>query len=92
MLAVFAIWTLLASGITALLYFLDKRAAAKDQRRIAEKTLLAWSLFGGWPGGWLASRKFRHKTQKWSYRVQFASCVFLNVATTSLFWWWWLNR
>ena len=28
-------------------------------------------LLGGWAGGWLGQRVWRHKTQKTSYRVVF---------------------
>lgn len=74
-----AIWILVASGLTAMLYAWDKRAAIKGNPRVAECTLLAWSLVGGWPGGLCASQLVRHKTQKISFRIKFAICVALNV-------------
>tara|TARA_R110002073_G_scaffold336224_2_gene531055 strand:- start:949 stop:1314 length:366 start_codon:yes stop_codon:yes gene_type:complete len=79
MLIGFAIWTLVASLITAILYAWDKRAAQTDRRRIPERTLLGWSLVGGWPGGWIAGRWLRHKTYKRSYRIQFALAATLNL-------------
>lgn len=77
-----AVWTAVASLITAGLYAWDKRAAGRatgpNGRRIPERTLLGWSLVGGWPGGWVAGRMLRHKTAKQSYRIRFAVCVALH--------------
>lgn len=75
----FAIWTALASVVTAALYAWDKRASIKKRQRISERTLLTWSALGGWPGGLVASRWLRHKTQKVSYRIKFLFCIAANV-------------
>ncbi|MGI9473140.1 MAG: DUF1294 domain-containing protein [Rubripirellula sp.] len=74
------IWVLFTSLITAALYGWDKRSAVQGRPRIRERTLLTWSVLGGWPGGWIAGRMFRHKTKKMSYRIQFGVCVILNIA------------
>lgn len=80
-------WFFAASLVTAFLYVRDKRAAGKDRQRVPERTLLAWSLVGGWPGGVITGRKIRHKTQKLSFRLQFAGCVVLNlVGTAAIIW------
>lgn len=50
------------------------------RQRIPERTLLTVSLLGGWPGAWWASQKFRHKTQKQSFRIRFWIAVVVNVA------------
>lgn len=73
------IWILVASLVTAILYAWDKRSAVLGRPRIRERTLLMWSVLGGWPGGWIAGRVLRHKTRKVSYRVQFGVCVILNI-------------
>lgn len=52
-------------------YGLDKRQAVRHRRRVPEWALLTMVAVGGSPGGWLASRAFRHKTLKASYRVAF---------------------
>jgi uncharacterized membrane protein YsdA (DUF1294 family) len=41
----------------------DKRRARLGRRRIAERRLLLWALFGGAAGGWIGMRMFRHKTK-----------------------------
>lgn len=73
-------WMTLVSLLTAMLYFLDKRAARLRRRRIPEKTLLIAALLGGWPGGLIAGQWLRHKTQKASYRMAFAAASLVNSA------------
>ena len=74
-----AVWILLASVITAILYLWDKRAAIKDRDRVSESTLLLWSLLGGWPGAIAAGKFARHKTLKTSYRIRFGFAVLTNI-------------
>ncbi len=81
--AILLAWMLVASVLTACLYAWDKRAARRDAPRIRERTLLLWSLAGGWPGGWLAASRLRHKTSKRSYRIRFAACVVVNLAAVA---------
>ena len=42
----------------------DKSCAERGERRIAERTLLAFAAAGGGPGAVLAQQVFRHKTRK----------------------------
>jgi uncharacterized membrane protein YsdA (DUF1294 family) len=77
-----AIWILLASIVTAILYVWDKRSAIKDHPRVSENTLLTWSCLGGWPGALIAGRLIRHKTIKTSYRVGFVICAVGNILAT----------
>jgi uncharacterized membrane protein YsdA (DUF1294 family) len=76
--AVLAVYTLM-SIICFVCYFIDKRAAEKNQWRISEKTLHTLELLGGWPGAFLAQRTFRHKNRKLSYQVVFWLIVGLHV-------------
>ncbi len=67
----------LASGT---LYWYDKRQAKAGGRRIPEISLLTLDALGGWPGGWWAQQRFRHKTKKWSYRLRFFLAIVINLA------------
>ena len=57
------------SVVTAIAFFLDKRFAEHDMRRIPEKWLHSFELLGGWLGALAASELFRHKRQKQSYMI-----------------------
>jgi len=70
--------------ISAAMYWFDKRMAEKQKRRIPEATLLTVDALGGWPGGWWSQQKFRHKTQKFSFRVRFYLVILLNVIVVYL--------
>lgn len=70
----------LLSAISFLLYGLDKRAATRGGWRTSEARLHFFDLLGGWPGGLLAQRVFRHKTRKASFQVMFYLAVFANLA------------
>lgn len=71
-----------ASCFSFCLYGVDKALAVKQDKRISEWTLLAWDLWGGWPGGLLGQHLFHHKTAKVSYQVRFVLCVLANIAVT----------
>ncbi|UQK65454.1 DUF1294 domain-containing protein [Klebsiella pneumoniae] len=75
-----AMWFLLSSLLTWLIYGADKLAARKAWRRVPETTLLVLGLAGGWPGAILGRQCFRHKTQKQPFRTWFFISVALNVA------------
>lgn len=70
--------------ITFVLYGVDKSAAQQGIRRVPENALHLWGLIGGWPGGLLAQRIFRHKTRKVSFQVTFWLTVALNCAGVAL--------
>jgi uncharacterized membrane protein YsdA (DUF1294 family) len=61
-------------------YGWDKRSAANGSRRVPEQTLHILALLGGWPGGLLGQRHFRHKTKKLSFLIVFWCIVVLHVA------------
>ncbi len=61
------------------LYWFDKRQAVAEKSRIPETTLLTIDALGGWPGGWWSQQRFRHKTQKLSYRLKFGLAVLCNL-------------
>ena len=57
------------SLITLIFYGVDKVKAKKKAWRIAEKTLLCLSFFGGAIGGYIAMFLFRHKTKHWYFHA-----------------------
>ncbi len=73
---------LLASVLSFLQYWLDKRSAQSGSRRTAENTLHLVELAGGWPGALIAQQTFRHKTRKVSYQAVF----WLIVVAHQLLW------
>jgi len=73
---------LVASLLSFVQYWLDKRSAQNGGRRTAENTLHLVELAGGWPGALIAQQAFRHKTRKASYQKVF----WLIVAAHQIFW------
>lgn len=73
------VWYLFWNMAGFVCFALDKALAVYQKRRISEKTLLRTALFGGFIGGWLAGRIFRHKTIKASFRRAFLVATLLHV-------------
>lgn len=67
-----------------IVYALDKRAAARGDRRVAENRLHLLSLAGGWPGALLARQTLRHKNRKASFLRIYWATVVLNLAGFAL--------
>jgi uncharacterized membrane protein YsdA (DUF1294 family)/cold shock CspA family protein len=76
----------IASIITFVLYWVDKKKAGNNSRRIPEARLHFFESLGGWAGALPAQQIFRHKTSKMSYRVVF----WLIVAAHQVFWFDWV--
>lgn len=74
--------SILASGAAYYLYWRDKRSALAKEWRVAESTLQATALLGGWPGALVAQQRFRHKTRKASFLIPF----WLIVITHQVIW------
>lgn len=83
-----AMWFLLASALTFVIYGADKMAARKAWRRVPESTLLVCGVVGGWPGAIFGQQLFRHKTQKHPFKTYFRVSVILNVGVLVLAAWW----
>ena len=60
-------------------YARDKSKAQRDVWRTPESSLHILDLLGGWPGGLIAQRIFRHKTRKVSFQVIFWLCVLVHL-------------
>ncbi len=69
---------LAASGLTFLVYWMDKAAAQSDRSRTPENTLHLLALLGGWPGAMIAQQVLRHKSSKREFRVVFWMTVVVN--------------
>ena len=67
------------SLLSFLQYGLDKRRALKHRFRISEARLHFLDLLGGWPGGLLAQRTFRHKVSKPEFLWIFRFTALLNI-------------
>lgn len=61
-------------------YACDKRYAVHNRFRISEARLHLLDLLGGWPGGLLAQKIYRHKVSKSGFQVVFVFTAFLNIA------------
>ena len=82
-LAATLVWLATASAITALAWWIDKRAARQGRRRIPERRLLVLSLLGGWPGALLMTTLLRHKTRKQPFAAMLWLCALLNAAAVA---------
>jgi uncharacterized membrane protein YsdA (DUF1294 family) len=77
--AVYFAATIVGSLVTFIAYGMDKRRAQADSWRISEKTLHWMSAAGGWSGGMLGQQVFRHKTQKFRFRVVYWAIVIVHL-------------
>ncbi|MCA9069293.1 MAG: DUF1294 domain-containing protein, partial [Planctomycetaceae bacterium] len=77
--ALYVASTVLCSAACFAAYGMDKRRAEANRWRISEATLQWLAFFGGWPGGLLAQRTFRHKTQKVKFQLLFWLIVTLHM-------------
>ncbi len=94
-LTAFVDWKILAgalitvSSVSYLLCRSDKKRAELGEWRTPESLLHFLELIGGWPGAYIAQRKFRHKVAKGSYQFEFWAIVILHelIALDSLCGW-----
>lgn len=59
------------SAVAFIAYRSDKQRAQDGGWRVPELTLHLLDLLGGWPGAFLAQRRYRHKTAKASFQLIF---------------------
>ncbi len=58
----------------------DKKKAEADEWRISEPSLHMLEFLGGWPGSFVAQRRYRHKTAKRSYQIAYWLIVVCHLA------------
>lgn len=66
--------------LTFFAFWQDKRSSMRGGWRTTEASLLVMCLIGGSLGGYLAKKKFRHKTSKKSFKYRFWIIVFVQIA------------
>jgi uncharacterized membrane protein YsdA (DUF1294 family) len=69
-----------ASLVSMAAFGLDKHRARTGRWRIPETTLHLLGLAGGFPGGFLAMRLFRHKRRKLSFVLVYVLVSILSTA------------
>jgi len=74
------IYTPLISIISYRCCKFDKNKAQTGQWRTPEASLHFYELIGGWPGSFIAQRRFRHKISKSSYQIMFWLIVIIHQA------------
>ena len=65
LLSVLFVWNL----VVLCAYGLDKHKAIQHKRRISEKALLLQTIIFGGIGAFLGGRLFRHKINKWYFKL-----------------------
>ncbi len=73
------IYFLVMNIITFLLMGYDKHEAKVNQWRISEKALFLFCLFGGSIGEICGMYAFRHKTQKWYFKIGFPLILIIQI-------------
>lgn len=73
------IYFLVMNIITFLLMGYDKHEAKVNQWRISENALFLFCLFGGSIGGIFGMYTFRHKTQKWYFKIGFPLILIIQI-------------
>ena len=65
------VYAIAINVMTYWVYSRDKRRAEQGDWRVPEARLHLLDLLGGWPGGFLAQRRLRHKISKGSFQFVF---------------------
>jgi uncharacterized membrane protein YsdA (DUF1294 family) len=81
-------WFSVINVVTFLAFGFDKWRAGRSGRRTPELTLLMLAVMGGWPGGLLGMKLFRHKTAKGSFQFKYALALVPFVAELWTWWHW----
>lgn len=66
------------------LFYIDKQRARRSKYRVSEKKLLLSAFLMGGLGAWVGMTKFRHKTQKTSFKIGVPAAALLTLTVISL--------
>lgn len=66
-------------GLTFGMFYVDKRAAVNNLKRIPETWLMAASVAFGWVGAILAMKLLRHKNRKKTFIAKLVIAVLANL-------------
>ena len=84
-----ALWFAAFNLATFLAFGLDKWRARRGARRVPESTLALLGALGGWPGGLLGMKLFRHKTAKRTFQLKYTLAL---IPFAAAIWAWWRWR
>jgi len=79
------IYLIIVNYIAFSLYHLDKKRAIKGSKRISEKNLLTIAALGGTLGAYIGMQKYRHKTNKLSFKLWFYGIFILQIVFIFIF-------
>ena len=82
-----AVWFAGFNAAAFIAFGFDKWRAAGSKRRVSEFSLALLGALGGWPGGLLGMKVFRHKTAKRSFQFKYAVALIPFAAEV----WAWLH-
>ncbi len=66
------LWFGLINVLALLMFGLDKWRAENSRSRVSEMKLVLLAASGGWAGGLLGMKLFRHKTAKPTFKLKYA--------------------
>ena len=75
----FWLYLLMIQFVTYGLYWWDKRAAIRGERRTPEATLLMAGFLGGTIAALAAQMQLRHKTRKRSFQIRFWGMTLVQI-------------
>jgi uncharacterized membrane protein YsdA (DUF1294 family) len=83
------VWFGCGSVIAFMAFGWDKWRAGRSGARVSELTLVMLGALGGWLGGIVGMRVFRHKTAKGTFKLKYALAL---VPFAAELWAWWQWR
>ncbi len=81
-----ALYLILISIITFIVFGADKQRARKKEWRIPEKVLFFLAIIGGSVGAILGMLIFHHKTRKWYFKIGMPVILIIQITAFVLVW------